>query len=133
MISNEERVRIRHHLGFPNIGNRAVISLGVLAGGLPTFILESAMTNLLPEAETLMRNALTQCDCIEAQMGEARTRMKTAAVEGVILRAREELEDLEDQYDYWTSALVDFFGVIKNPWSNKLNRVSGGTTVIGPE
>ena len=131
-LTQPEKARIRYHLGFPNIGTATVLALGFPAGGHPTFLLESAMNQVLPEAEPLVRNAILQCDCIEKQLAEARQRLKAATAGSVILRGREELEDLEDQYDYWTDALVDVFGVIKNPFSKKQQRVSGEYIVLNP-
>lgn len=128
----EEKARIRYHLGFPNIGNATVLALGFPAAGHPAFLLEAAMNQILPEAEPTARNAILQCDCIEKQLAEARSRLKAGTAGNVILRGREELEDLEDQYDYWTDALVDVFGVNKNPFSKKHQRVGGEYTVINP-
>lgn len=129
-LTEEEKARTRYHAGFPNIGTGAVIALGFPAGGHPAFLLEAAMNSILPQAEDKFREVLTQCECIERQMQEARTRLKAATAGSVVLRGREELEDLEDQYDYWTDALVDVFGVNKNPFSKKHQR--GGYTVINP-
>jgi len=131
-LTQPEKARIRYHLGFPNIGTATVLALGFPAGGHPAFLLESAMNQILPESEPLVRNAVLQCDCIEQQLAEARQRLKVNTAGNVILRGREELEDLEDQYDYWTDALVDIFGVNKNPFSKKHQRVGGEYVVINP-
>lgn len=131
-LTQEERARVRYHLGFPNIGNATVLALGFPAAGHPAFLLEAAMDQILPEAEPKFREVLAQCECIESQQQDARKRIQTAAVGTVVLRGREELEDLEDQYDYWTDALVDIFGVNKNPYSKKHQRVGGEYVVINP-
>lgn len=131
-LTLEERARVRHHLGFPNIGNATVLALGFPAGGQPAFLLEAAMDQVLPEAEPKFREVLAQCECIEKQTQDARKRAQTASVGTVVLRAREEFDDMEDQYDLWTSKLVDVFGVNKNPFSKQHQRVGGGYVVVGP-
>jgi hypothetical protein len=127
-----ERARVRYHLGFPNIGQAVSLALGVPAAGHPAFLLEAAMNAILPEAEPKLREVLLQCDCIEQQLQDTRKRLSAMDVGGVKLRGREELEDLEDQYDYWTDALVDIFGVNKNPFSKKHQRLGGEYFVAGP-
>ncbi len=91
------------------------------------------MNQILPEAEPKFREVLFQCECVEKQIQEARRRLKTSTAGEVVLRPREELEDLEDQYDYWTDALVDIFGVNKNPFSKKHQRIGGEYFVVGPQ
>jgi len=132
-LTQEERSKTRYHLGFPNIGNATVLALGFPAAGHPAFLLEAAMDQILPVAEPNFRYVLSQCDCTEKQIAEARSRLKAATAGNVILRGREELEDLEDTYTYWTDALVDIFGVNKNPFSKKHQRLGGSYVVINPE
>lgn len=131
-LTQEERARIRYHLGFPNVGNQTILALGVPAAGHPAFLLETTMNNVLPEAEPTLRGLIKQCDCVEAQLADARSRLKASVAGNVVLRGPEELEALEDQYDYWTDALVDVFGVNKNPFSKKHQRVGGEYIVINP-
>ena len=129
-LSREEKSRIRYHLGFPTIGYTTVLALGFPAGGHPAFLLDSAMDSIRPEAEPKCREVLWQCECIEKQMQEARKRLPALTVGGVALRPREELQDLEEQYTYWTDALVDIFGVNKNPFSKKHQSLGGGDYIV---
>ena len=131
-LTEFERSRIRYHLGFPNVGYTTVLGLGFPAAGQPAFLLEAAMSSLLPEGEPTVRYAVKQCDCIEAQLAEARTRMKAQTAGEVILRATEEIANLEEQYRYWTDALVDCFGVVKNPFSKKHQLIDGQVFVVHP-
>lgn len=127
-----EKVAIRHHLGFPQLSSVAILALGVPAASQTQFLLEDAMTRVFPEAEPKTRQILAECECIERQMQEARSRIKIAATGDVVLRGREELEDLEDAYDLWTDKLVDIFGVNKNPFSKTHQRVGQSWMVINP-
>ncbi len=129
-LTEKERMRVRYHLGFPQVAFATILALGVPAAGHPAFLLESAMNDLLPEAEDRAREVLRQCDCIEVQMTDARSRMKLERITGeLIFRSREEIQDLEEQYVYWTDNLVDIFGVNKNPFSKKHQNLDGAIFV----
>ncbi len=130
-LTVEERSRVRYHLGFPNVGYTTVLALGFPAGGHPAFLLEGAMDALLPQAEPQTRDVILQCDCVEAQMKEARSRFKAATVGEVVLRSTDEIENLEEQYRYWTDALVDIFGVNKNPYSKKHQYLNNEYFIVG--
>ena len=114
-----ERARISYHLGFPGVSQNTQIALGFPAAGHTRFILESALNRLLPEWEPMVLRALAECDCIDAQLADARkSRIQVSSVDQIRLRGAEELADLEDQYSLWTSKLADLLGVVKNPFSH---------------
>ncbi len=119
MLTQEERALTRYHLGYPQVGNNTVLALGYPTGGQMQFLLEAMMDQILPEGEPIFRKTLQQCICVEAQMIEARSRLKAEAVGTITLRGGAELENLEDQYEYWTDALADIFDGNKNPYSSK--------------
>lgn len=127
-----EKAAIRHHLGFPQLAVSATLALGIPAASQTQFLLEDAMTRVLPAAEPKTRQILSECECIERQTQEARSRIKIAATGDVVLRGREEMEDLENDYELWTDKLVDIFGVNKNPFSKTHQRVSSEWMVINP-
>ena len=118
MLTPPERARIAYHLGYPGFAQNVQVALGVPAAGHTRFILESTMNTLLPDFEPSVRQALAECDCIDAQLADARkTRIQVSKVDQIMLRGADELADLEDQYDLWTSKLADLLGTVKNPFS----------------
>lgn len=132
-LTPEERGKIRYHLGYPVVAQNTVISLGFPSGGHPAFLVEAAMNDVLPEGEPLVRRTLSECECIDAQLSDARrNRLQTAAVETIVLRSRDEIEDLEDQLDLWTDKLADILAVPKNPFSHVHQRLSGQIIVNDP-
>ena len=133
MLTEEEKGRIRYHLGYPNIQQNTQIALGFPAAGHTQFILETAMNRIRPSGEPLLRRALNECECIDAQLAQARRqRIQTAAVSDIILRGPEELSALEDQYDLWTDKLCDILGCTKNPFSHTHQRIRGEIYVVEP-
>lgn len=118
MLTEPQRARIGYHLGYPGITQATALALGVPAASHTRFILESALGRLLPDWEPLVLRALEQCECIDAQLVDCRRqRIQVTTVDTITLRGRDELEDLEDQYDLWTDKLADLLGCVKNPFS----------------
>lgn len=133
MLTDEEKGRVRYHLGFPDISQNTAIALGFPAAGHPQFIVESAMNRLRPSGEPLVRRALNECECIDAQLSQARRqRLQASQVSGISLRGPEEIASLEDQYDLWTDKLADILGCVKNPFSLTHQRLNGEVLVIDP-
>lgn len=130
-LSSDEKVRIRQHLGFPQVHTMVTVALGIPAGGHPTFILEDTMDKLRPESEAVVREILAECDRIECQLKEARSRLAVSSVGGVDLRGPEEITALWDLYQLWTDKLVDVFGVNKQPFSKAHQRLDGQIMVVG--
>ena len=89
------------------------------------FLLERQMDKLLPEAEPQARSILCECDAIEAQLKQARTRLSVDVSANTKFRTREELEDLLDLYSYWTDALADILAAQKNLYSAKHQGMGG--------
>lgn len=129
MITEDEKAKIRHHLGYPALAQNTQIGLGFPAAGHTMFILETAMNEVRPSGLAMVRRSLNECECIEAQLSQSRRqRLQTAAVESIVFRGRDELSDLEDQYNLWTGKLADNLGCTKQPFSHTHAR--GDITVI---
>lgn len=120
-----EKARIRRHLGYLNVSLGAAINLGVLSANQPEFIVERTMNHILPEAEQLVRDDLSRCDAVESQLDTARTRFKADEV-GSIKLNREEIDQLEREYDRWTGRLADDLGAPRNPMSYRQGGTAGG-------
>lgn len=129
-LTSEEKVRVRHHLGYPVLGMQPLLQLGVPAGGQPHHLLEMSLDRILPEAEPLVRTALERCDCVEKQMDAARDRLKVESVEGVRLRGPEELGALETEYSRAVDKLCDLLATVPNPFSRQHQKLAGMTTVV---
>lgn len=134
MLNDGERERVRYHLGYLNVGAPRAISLGVPSASHPQFILESAMRDILPEAEPGVRRCIQELDCIEDQLSSFRGSLEVKRTGGgVELRGAEAFQILEDQYVSWASQLADTLGCPLNPFGKRLERFGAGPgTVIEP-
>ena len=109
-LTIEERERIRTHLGFPSLANNQSPSL---AYGVPimrqqAFLIEDAMTRLLPEAEPRVRNILTTLDGIECRMLSVLDQITVDQVDSIRL-APDGADRLEREYNRWGRRLAEIF------------------------
>jgi hypothetical protein len=114
-------------MGYPQMGTGPALVLGTPASGQFSFLIERAMDQIYPEAEDRVREILAELDCVEAQISDAKSRLKVTRAENVYLRASEEITDLEDLYVYWVTGLEDIFGIPCNPFSRRMSRIGYGT------
>lgn len=127
-LTDDEKVRVRHHLGYLNIQEAQTFILGIPAGVQTSFIIEGAMNKVLDAALPLVRRLLATLDTIEGQMVDD---AELAAVNGIgdIEINQKEQAQLRDQYDYHRRGLGNCFGVVPNPFDT---RFEGGAGINVP-
>lgn len=120
-LTPDERVRIRHHLGFLNVQEAATFALGVPAAVETQFVIEGAFDKLLEAALPLVRRLLAACDSTEAQFFDNQENLAVTKVGGIQLRDDEgnELMGANKRYDYWRRALANAFGIWVNPFDGR--------------
>ncbi len=117
-ISEQEMVRIRHHLGFYNVGAGSTFFLGVPSSVELNFIIENAFTKLLPAAFPLVREMLNRCEVTEQQLFDNQENLAVNKVCDIELR-EDEMEQLDKRYDRWRLALANAFGIYPNPFDKR--------------
>ncbi len=117
-LTDDERVRIRHHLGFLNVSGAATFALGVPQAVEPMFAIERAFQLVLPTALGLVRLLLARCDATEAQRFDNQENLAVTSVCDIDLRADEQ-QALGKNYDYWRNALANALGVYANPFDKR--------------
>jgi|SRR5271166_877099 len=129
-LSEEEKVRSRHHCGYLNIGAAQTFSLGIPAQVQTQFQIEGSMNLLLPESLPMYRSILEKLDCIEAQMiGDLDTLVATDI--GSIKINPEEHKKLRVEYKYWQTALCNMLGITPNPWDLRFMNSGVNVPVMG--
>lgn len=133
-LSDEEKQKVRRYMGYLGTSNAGTIALGIPQASQPLFIVESQMNRLLPEAEPHLREYLSELECIDKQIKEARARrLKFAAVDDIKFRGGEEMDLLYEEYDLWVARLSDLLAAPINPFSEVHRRINGsGITVNVP-
>jgi len=126
-FSEEERARIRYHLGYGNAQPAAAISFGLPATIQTLFIVEQAMDLYPPAAQDQIRNITRIMDGIECRLVDALDRL--AAIELGDLKLREDEHDkLEREYVRWGFRLADALRVPIYPYSMRYRNFMAGNS-----
>lgn len=132
-MSEADRARARHHLGYTGVEPVAAMTLGYPSTRQPQFLLELSMSRLLPETVPIVLRDLEILDCLEGQMVSSFGRLRAQQLGDLRLRnSNEEPTEhdlLERTYFYWRDRLADDLGVIPNPYGR---RPSGGAPINLP-
>ena|SRR3990167_6965767 len=126
-LTQQERVRIRMHLGYLNVSAVSTFVLGTPAAVETQFIIEGAMDRVLLEAEGLVRELLGICDTVLAQKVEGLEAMQVDSIGDIAVRKNHQVQ-LDGEYDKWRGKLADALGVFVNPFE----KWSGGGGINVP-
>ncbi len=127
ILTDEEKVRVRHHLGYLNVQEAQTFNYGIPAGVQTQFSIESAMDKILPQSAGLVREHLCILDGIERQAIGAYELVETSEV-GDIKIDPEMHRKLFGTHGYmrWRASLANLFGVMPNPYDFRFVGMSGG-------
>ena len=94
----------------------ASIQLGFPAGSQPLFLVEDAFQRLTEGGESSVRRDLCECESIENQISDARSRFKATKL-GNLTVNHQETTLLRREMDYWVLRLASDLGVVQNPYA----------------
>jgi hypothetical protein len=123
-FSEEEKERIRYHLGYLNVGAAASLQFGLPAPIQMLFIVESAMEKVLPVGEDRIRSHISFMDKIECAMMEGIDYLPANRLGDMELR-KTHLHDLEDEYYRWANRLAGQLGVPLYLYAEKFQAARG--------
>lgn len=119
-FTDSEKARIKRLLSYPDWRALAQsIQLGYPAASQPAFLVDDAFHRLTPEAEQLTRKDLAECECIESQISDARTRLRARRMGELELNPAE-IKQLRHELLWWTTRLADDLGVVPDPYSQMM-------------
>lgn len=134
-LSDADRARVRHHLGYLNVEPVSSIALGFPSAQQSMFLVDRAMDRLIPEGVSRIIQQLNTLDCIEQQMVESLCRLKAQQLGELKIRnSNEEPTEqdlLEREYLRWAKRLADDLGCALNPFSERF-RAGGGQSINLP-
>lgn len=124
-LSDNEKRRIAYHLGHPL--NTAGAGKGMLYPTLVQneFPVYAALSHIEDGAEEIIRDLLSRCEAVDAQMASAQGRLKVSAVGDVDLRD-DEMKQLQATYRYWQGRLSSATGA---PINEKSPAQGGGCMI----
>lgn len=125
-LSEDEKVRIRHHLGYLNVAEAYTFVLGTPAAVETQFIVEGSMNRVLEAALPMVRNIVMRLDAAEAQADENQELLAIAQLGEITVRENEQ-EKLIKRYDRIVGELCNALGCARNPYDKRLE--AGGVNV----
>ena len=131
MITEQEKVKARHHTGYLGVAAQSTFQLGVPAGVQTQFVIEGAFGRLLPQSEEEFRRHLRVLDDHEQQILENMPNVAASKV-GTIEINPKAFREFVRQYRYWVNSLCNLLGVTANPFDQRFaawNAVGGGVNV----
>lgn len=116
----DEQARIKYFLSYPDwVSLAQSFQLGYPAASQPLFLVDDAFKRLTPQGEFATRRALCECESIENQLSDARSRFKVIKLGELEVNPRETAM-LRKELLYWTTRLADSLGVVSNPYSQMM-------------
>jgi len=128
-LSDTEKVRIRYHLGYPNVTAIASLNAGIPIPLQTLFLVENAMDRVIDEALPIVRTHIQTLDNIECQLVEGQRNLAVNRLGDMEIR-REHLDQLEGEYRRWANRLADTLGVPLYPYSSKLKSTRVGNMTV---
>jgi predicted Zn-dependent protease len=117
-LTEDEKVKIRHHLGFLNVAEAMTFVLGTPAAVETQFLVEGAMNRVLESALVQVRRHVQILDTIEQQKIDDLELLAVTKVGEIEIR-QDEQEALDRQYERWQASLANLLGIYPNPWDKR--------------
>ncbi len=108
-LTDDEKQRVRYHLGYPAVTSTASVQFGVPAFSQQLFMVENNLTKLLENAVEQVRRISMLMDNIEHKLIDAQDRLAATRLEDLELRA-DETDSLEGEYRRWGYRLAELVG-----------------------
>ncbi len=129
-LTQDEIVKCRSHLGYPNVSAVATYALGVPAAMQTTFMIEGALVKVLAQAESRLRDLLAKLDRAECKIDDVLDVVELTEAEDVKFN-QEALSKLAQIYKIHQQGLANLLGIVPNPWDQRdwLKMGGGGINV----
>lgn len=127
-LSESDRVRVRHHMGYLNVEPGASIALGFPSAQQPEFLVERAMNNIIDQAVGRIIQTLDMLDCLEQQLIAAVPQLAVQQLGEMKLRNSNEEPNacdlIEAEYVRWAKRLADDLGAPLNMFSERFRNAA---------
>jgi len=117
-FTEQEKVKIRSHMGYLNVGSVQSFSLGVPAAVETQFLIDGAMNRVLPEAEQEVRQLCGILDGIEAQMVGDLELLAVTKIGEIEVNETEQAK-LKTAYRHWQAKLGNLLAIPVCPFDQR--------------
>lgn len=118
-LTNQEKVKIRHHMGYLNVSSAQTFVFGIPAAVQTQFSIEGAMNFVLLEAEPEVRRHLRILDAIEEQNVNDLELLAVMEVGEIKVNPQELKVLFRQEYRKWQGSLGNLLGVTPNPFDQR--------------
>lgn len=115
MLTDDEKMRARMHMGYLNVVDAQTFVFGMPAGVQTQFLIEGAMNRLKPEAEPLVRDHLDALDALNCQFLKNASLLAFTSLDEVSTRD-DEFGKLVQRYKWFRASLANLLGCQPNPY-----------------
>lgn len=122
MLTEQEKVMIRHHLGYLNVSEVATFGLGIPASVETAYLVEAAMNKIIPAAIPLIRHHIALLSKTEEQMVCGQDEVGVDSLGSIKLNNQGEnrgQRELRRVYNYWARSLSNLLGCPRNPFDSR--------------
>lgn len=130
-LSEDEKVKIRHHLGYLGVAEVFTFLLGVPGAVETQFLIEGALHRLLLSTEPLVREILCRLDQLDAARQQVAIGGEVESVGNIKMRGMEALRMVDNQLVEQRGALANAFGVYQNPFDKRSRGINVGVSNSG--
>lgn len=117
-LTEDEQVKCRHHLGYPNVGAVQTYAFGVPAAMQTTFMIEGAMVRVLAQAESRLRFLLDKLDQAECKIDDILGIVEISKAEDTEFDP-DALSKLARIYKIHQQSLANLLGIVPNPFDQR--------------
>lgn len=135
MLSDQEKERVRYHLGYIETSLAATLQYGIPRPQQTAFLLELALERLVdPFAVERCRGLLNTLDSIECKLRESADYVVAESIGQMKLhplasRGKLASDSLESEYVRWAYRLADMLGVPVYAFSQRFRRGGPGSMI----
>lgn len=124
-LTEADKSRARHHLGYLAVSTASTFVLGIPAGVQTQFMVEAAWDRLLPSGYERFRKMLDRCDKLEDQIECNSENLAASSVGDIELRP-DEFKEIIRRYIWWRAAIANMLGIAPNPFDLRFTNWSSG-------
>jgi hypothetical protein len=124
IIAEPDRARARYHTGYGGVQAAATFFLGVPAAVQTSFVIETALNNLLPSALPRFLSLLDNLDALDQQIMDDADTLVVTKVDEIDLNEKE-FEKIIQRYRHYQGALCNMLLIPPNPFDQRPH-LSGG-------
>jgi len=124
-LSEQEKVKIRMHAGYPNVTEAASFALGYPANLPVRFVIENAMENIAEIVLPEVRRHLQILDGLQQQMVDDHELLAVHKLGEIEVNEKEQ-QGLTRRYDWWVDSLCQLFEIARNPYDRRLTGSGAG-------